>query len=82
MPDLPIMESTSPNKDARLQSSWTSPLCDESVAGFPGEKLPPRSGANEILEVVAALERADIPCCSVGEAALVYFGAKRQIGVC
>lgn len=56
---------------------FVSPAFDESVIGYPEDHYAERGGVNEILEVVAALKKKNIPSCLVAEAALQYFGAGR-----
>lgn len=58
-----------------------SPSTDESVIGFLDDKQPRRSGVQEMLEVTKLLNEADIPCCMVAEAALIYYGAGRMMDV-
>lgn len=58
-----------------------SPLTDESVVGFFDDKQPLRHGVQEMHEVTKLLSEADISCCMVTEAALIYYGAGRLMNV-
>ena len=44
--------------------------------GSSGDQYPARCDL-EVLEIIAALEKAGIPCCIVGTAALICFGTGR-----
>jgi hypothetical protein len=48
--------------------------------GSPGDKYPD-SDNSEVLGVITALQGAGIPCCIVGTAALIYYGAGRVTDV-
>ncbi|KAI2029168.1 hypothetical protein LOZ16_006843 [Ophidiomyces ophidiicola] len=54
-----------------------SPLCDDSVQGYPTDKCPKGNGVAEIKEVVDILHAEKIPSCLVAESALIYYGAGR-----
>lgn len=58
-----------------------SPLGDESVRGFTNDLKPKYHGAKEIVSVVQTIESLDVPCCVVGEGALIYYGARRVMFV-
>lgn len=58
-----------------------SPMTDESGIGFRDDKQPIGRGVQEMLEITKLLNEADIPCCMVGEAALIYYGAGRLMDV-
>ncbi|KAE9373017.1 hypothetical protein N431DRAFT_337881 [Stipitochalara longipes BDJ] len=46
--------------------------------GFLDDKEPSRAGVDEIVAVIAILERQNIPCCVVAESALIYYGTGRM----
>lgn len=54
---------------------------DESVQGFPSDVEPDSLGADLMATVVSLLRQADIPCCFAREAALIYYGALRNMTV-
>lgn len=60
---------------------FVSPLNCESVQGYPTDKTPKQNGASEIKEMTDCLLAAGILCCLVGEAALMYYGARRVLPV-
>jgi hypothetical protein len=61
-----------------------APLAAGQISGWafgsPGDEYPD-PGNGEVLEVITALQEAEIPCCIVGTAALIYFGAGRVTDV-
>jgi hypothetical protein len=65
--------------DAVPEVAQQGPTDSAWIFGLPGDK--PASyggdGIEEALEVIRALEKADIPCCIGGIHALQYFGAGR-----
>jgi len=61
--------------------SFVSPAFDESVIGYSDDVEPSNSGVEEMLAVVRLLESENIPCCMVGESALIYFGTGRMRNV-
>lgn len=71
-------------KHARAVSDskiFVSPLNSESVQGCPADKTPDRNGVSEIKKVTDCLRAAGTSCCLVGEAALIYYGARRVLHV-
>lgn len=54
---------------------------DESVQGLPSDIEPDSLGADLMATVVSLLRQADIPCCFAREAALIYYGALRNMTV-
>ncbi|KAF1961479.1 hypothetical protein CC80DRAFT_437292 [Byssothecium circinans] len=56
---------------------FISPLSDESVQGYPNDRIPQHNGASEIRDVVRIPEGAGVPCCMVAEPALIYYGTGR-----
>lgn len=60
---------------------FVSPLSFESVHGYLTDITPKHNGASEIKEVTDCLRAAGIWCCLVGEAALMYYGARRVLHV-
>lgn len=54
---------------------------DESVQGLPSDIEPDSLGADLMATVVNLLRQADIPCCFAREAALIYYGALRNMTV-
>ena len=60
---------------------FVSPLNSESVQGYPTDKIPGRDGISEIKEITDWLWDSGILCCLVGEAALIYYGARRVLHV-
>ncbi|KAK2738395.1 hypothetical protein FQN57_007072 [Myotisia sp. PD_48] len=69
-----MKEKSDKIKDQNLSPSA---LSDESVTGYATDHEPKYDGAHEIKEVVDILRATDIPCCLVGESALIYYGAGR-----
>jgi hypothetical protein len=63
------------------KNTTPSPINDESIWGYPSDTCPKRNGVQEIKEVVHILQAASIPCCLVGEAALIYYGTGRILHV-
>lgn len=61
--------------------AFVSPAFDESVIGYSDDIVPDKSGVGEMLAVVRLLENENIPCCMVGESALIYFGTGRMSNV-
>ena len=59
-----------------------SPLGDDSVQGYPGDKVPKWNGIQEVKAAVRILEEFKIPCCFVAEPALIYYGTGRIMTVC
>jgi len=61
--------------------AFDSPAFDESVIGYSNDVVPDESGVEEMLAIVRLLESDNIPCCMVGESALIYFGTGRMRNV-
>jgi hypothetical protein len=69
-------------KSPTSNTGFVSPLSDESVQGYPSDRLPRKEGVEEILGVVKMLENAGASCCMVAEPALIYYGTGRVKTVC
>ena len=48
-----------------------------TINGFFDDKDPTQYGVPAILEVTKTLESSGVPCCLVGNCALIYYGARR-----
>ena len=70
-------------RKAALQSNdmYISPLSDESIQGYVGDKVPKWNGVQEIKTVVDILHEAEVLCCMVAEPALIYYGTGRVMTV-
>ena len=69
---IPFEELTYPHRRSAVSAHF--PHGDEPEAG---DEEASEHGVPEILEVVAILKEAGIPCCAVCNCALIYYGAKR-----
>jgi hypothetical protein len=49
-----------------------------TVNGFFDDKDPTEYGVPGILEVTKTLESSGVPCCLVGNCALIYYGTRRM----